>query len=41
MSLILYRINSIVYHVFYFYFAPFIVTVAVIYAGAYQAYIDG
>lgn len=34
MNLVFYRINSIIYHIFYFYFAPFIVSIIVIYAGS-------
>jgi hypothetical protein len=34
VGIILYRLGSIVYHVFYFYFAPFIIALIVIYSGA-------
>ena len=34
LGIIMYRIISVVYHVFYFYFAPFIIAVVVIYSGA-------
>ena len=34
VGIVLYRVISIVYHVFYFYFAPFIIAIVVIYSGA-------
>ena len=34
VGIILYRVISTVYHVFYFYFAPFIIALVVIYSGA-------